>query len=135
MVFSGFFMSCSEDKEDAVNPDARKSFIGSYDVKDQNSEESQYFSFTLQVKESSKGPNKVELKNFRYLNSGVVGTVQGNKIIISQVFEDSDEKIQINGEGTLTGDKLVYSYTLIVEKIGKPTRTFENTAEATRIPE
>ena len=55
-------------------------------------------------------------------------------MIISQVFEDSDEKIQINGEGTLTGEKLVYSYKLIVDKIAKPTRTFENTAEATRIP-
>ena len=132
-VFAGLITSCSDEDEKSVNPNERVPFIGSYQVKDQNSEESQYFSFTLQVKESSKGPDKVELKNFRYINSGLVGTIQGNRLFISQVFEDSDEKVEVDGEGTLTGDKLVYNYKVTLNKKGQDTRYFENTAEATKV--
>jgi hypothetical protein len=131
-VFAGFLISCSED-ENEVDPNARKPFIGNFDVKDQNSEESQYFHHTLYIQESSKGPDKVDLKNFRYINSNLVGTVKGDKLIIKQVFEDSDEKVEITGEGTLSGGKLTYTYRIVLNKQGQPTRTFDNTAEATRI--
>ena len=68
-VFAGFLASCSDD-DDVVDPKARAPFLGSYQMKDQNNEESQYFSFTLQVKESTKGADIVDLKNFRYFNIG-----------------------------------------------------------------
>lgn len=132
-VLASFLTSCSED-ENEIDPNARKPFIGSFDVKDQNSEESEYFHHTLYIEESAKGPDKVELDNFRYINSGIVATIKGDKLIIKQVFEDSDEKVEINGEGTLSGNKLTYSYTIVLNKLGQPTRTFENTAEATRNP-
>jgi hypothetical protein len=131
-VFAGFLTSCSDDDE-AVDPQARVAFLGSYQMKDQNSEESQYFSFTLQVKESTKGADKIDLKNFRYINNGLYATVKGNQLFISQVMQDSDEKVEISGQGTLTGDKLIYNYKVVVNKTGQNTRVFENTAEGTRI--
>lgn len=132
IAFAGFFTSCSDDDE-VIDPKARESFLGSYQVKDQNNEESQYFSFTLQVKESTKGADKVDLKNFRYVNNGLYATVKGNQFFISQVMQDSDEKVEITGQGTLTGDKLTYSYKVVVNKTGQNTRVFENTAEGTKI--
>ena len=123
--------SCDNDEEPA-DPTARTPFLGYYDVMDQNSDESQVFNFTLQIKESSKGPDKVELKNFRYINNGLVGTIKGNQLIIKQVMEDSDERIEVTGQGTLVGDELVYSYKIVVKKNGK-TSVYENSAEATRV--
>lgn len=132
IVFVGFFTSCSDD-DNVIDPNARIPFLGSYQVKDQNSEESQYFSFTLQIKESSKGADKVDLKNFRYINNGLVATIKDNKLIISQVLEDSDEKVEVTGQGTLTGDKLNYSYKIVLTEKGKAPKIFENTAEATKV--
>lgn len=132
-VFAGFLISCSDDDDKVIDPSARIPFIGSYQVKDQNSDESQYFSFTLTVQESSKGADKVDLKNFRYINNGLYGTIKGNQLIISQVMEDSDEKVEVTGSGTLTGDKLTYTYKIVLTEKGEAPRIFENTAEATRI--
>jgi len=125
--------SCSDDENAPVDPAVRAPFLGSYQVKDQNSKESQLFSFTLNVKESDKGPDKIELKNFRYINSGLYATVSGNKFYIDQVLSDSNEHIEVKGEGTLTNDVLEYAYTIVVKKTGKETRIFENTAKATRV--
>lgn len=125
--------SCSDDEKAAPDPTVRVPFLGKYQVKDQNADESQYFSFTLDVRESSKGPDKVDLKNFRYINNGLYATVSGNKFYIDQVMQDSDERVEIKGEGTLTSGKLVYSYKIVLKEAGKDTRTFENTAEATKI--
>lgn len=133
IVFSGFLSSCSDDDKVAVDPNARVPFIGTYQVKDQNSEESQYFSFTLQVQESSKGADKVELKNFRYINNGLYGTISGNKLIINQVLEDSDERVEVTGEGTLNGETLTYSYKIVLKEDGEEPVIFENTAEATKV--
>ena len=132
VLFVGFLTSCSDDEE-VIDPNARVPFLGSYQVKDQNSEESQYFSFTLQIKESSKGADKVDLKNFRYINNGLYATIKGNQLTISQVLEDSDERVEVTGQGTLTGDKLIYSYKIVLKKAGKDPEIFENTAEATRV--
>lgn len=132
MVFAGFLTSCNDD-ENVIDPAARVPFIGSYQVKDQNSEESQYFSFTLQVQESDKGADKVDLKNFRYINNGLYGTIKDNKLVINQTLQDSDEKVEVTGQGTLTGDKLTYSYKIVLTKTGKAPKVFENTAEATKV--
>lgn len=125
--------SCSDDDKAAPDPTVRVPFLGQYQVKDQNSEESQYFSFTLDVRESSKGADKIDLKNFRYINNGLYATVSGNKFFINQVFEDSDERVEVKGEGTLTNGKLIYSYKIVLKETGEDTRVFENTAEATKI--
>lgn len=132
-AFAGLLTSCSDDDNEVVDPNARIPFIGSYQVKDQNNEESQYFSFTLHIQESSKGADKVDLKNFRYINNGLFATIKGNQLIISQVLEDSDEKVEVTGNGTLTGDKLVYSYKIVLTEKGEAPRIFENTAEATKM--
>jgi hypothetical protein len=132
VLFVGFLTSCSDDEE-VIDPNARVPFLGSYQVKDQNSEESQYFSFTLQIKESSKGTDKVDLKNFRYINNGLYATIKGNQLTISQVLEDSDERVEVTGHGTLTGDKLTYSYKIVLKETGKDPEVFENTAEATKV--
>lgn len=125
--------SCSDDEKAAPDPTVRVPFLGQYQVKDHNSEESQYFSFTLDVRESSKGADKIDLKNFRYINNGLYATVSGNKFFINQVFEDSDERVEVKGEGTLSNGKLTYSYKIVLKETGKNTRVFENTAEATKI--
>lgn len=132
-VFLGFLASCSDDDDPIVDPQARVPFIGSYQVKDQNSDESQYFSFTLHIQESTKGPDKVDLKNFRYINNGIYGTIVGNQLIISQVLQDSDEKVEVTGSGTLEGNKLTYSYKIVLTEKGKAPRMFENSAEATKM--
>jgi hypothetical protein len=132
LLSTGFLTSCSEDDE-AVNPQDKAAFLGTYQVEDKNSEEDATFHFQLQITESSKGGNKVDLKNFRYINNGLNATIKGNKLNISQVFEDSDEKVEVNGSGTLNGDVLNYSYKIVLKEKGKSTRVFENTAEATRI--
>lgn len=132
LVSAGFFSSCSDDDE-AINPQDRQAFLGTYQVKDNNSEEDATFNFQLQIVESSKGSNKVDLKNFRYINNGLYATVKGNKLNISQVLEDSDERVEITGNGTLTGNVLNYTYKIVLKEKGKSDRVFENTAEATRI--
>lgn len=124
---------CSDDEKASADPTVRVPFLGIYQAKDQNSEESQYFSFTLDVRESSKGPDKIDLKNFRYINNGLYATVSGNKFYIDQVFQDSDERVEIKGEGTLTNNKLVYSYRIVLKETDEDTRIFENTAEATKV--
>lgn len=133
MVFTGILSSCSDDDKVTADPSARIPFLGNYQVKDQNSEESQYFSFTLQVLESSKGADKVELKNFRYINNGLYGTISGNKLTINQVLEDSDERVEVTGEGTLNGETLTYSYKIVLKEDGEEPMIFENTAEATKL--
>jgi hypothetical protein len=136
VLFSSFAASCSKDDGESVNPEERLPFVGTYQVKDHNQdEEGTYFSHKLYVTESDKGANIINLKNFRYINNGVVATVKGTKFTIKQTMQDSDEKIDINGEGTLSGGNLTYSYTILVKKTGKPDRTFVNTAEATRVQE
>lgn len=132
LIASLTLVSCNKDDEQPVDPTARIPFLGYYDVLDHNSKESQIFNFTLQIKESSKGPDKVELKNFRYINHGLIGTIKGNQLIIKQVLEDSDERVEVTGQGTLVGDELVYSYKIVVKQNGK-TSVYENTAEAVRI--
>lgn len=123
--------SCNDD-EKVIDPTARVPFLGKYQVKDQNNNESQYFSFTLDVRESAKGPDKIDLKNFRYINNGLYATVSGNSFHINQVLEDKDERVEVTGNGTLTGGKLVYSYKIVLKESGKAPRVFENTAEATK---
>lgn len=124
--------SCSDD-EKAVDPTVRVPFLGKYQVKDQNSEESKYFNFTLDIRESSKGPDKIDLKNFRYINNGLYATVSGNKFYINQVLQDSDERVEVTGEGTLTNGKLIYSYKIVLKETGYEPEVYENTAEATKI--
>jgi hypothetical protein len=136
VVFSSFVTSCSKDDGESVNPEERLPFVGTYQVKDHNQEEGDtYFNHKLYVTVSDKGANVISLKNFRYINNGVVATVKGSKFTIKQTMQDSNEKVEINGEGTLSGGNLNYSYTIFVKKTGKPDRTFVNTAEATRIQE
>jgi hypothetical protein len=82
---------------------------------------------------SAKGADKVDLTGFRYVNNGVYATITGNKMIISQVIEDSNERVDINGEGTLEGNTLTYSYILKYKQKGKQEKVYENAAVATRI--
>ena len=131
MVFG--LMSCSDDEKAAPDPTVRVPFLGKYQVKDQNTDESKYFSFTLDVRESSKGADKIDLKNYRYINSGLYATVSGNKFYIDQVLQDSNERVEVKGEGTLTNDKLTYHYTIVLKKLGEDPEVFENSAEATKI--
>lgn len=132
LASAGFFSSCSDDEE-AINPQDRQAFLGTYQVEDKNSDEDATFNFQLQIVESSKGSNKVDLKNFRYINNGLYATIKGNKLNISQVLEDSDERVEITGNGTLNGNTLNYTYKIVLKEKGKSDRVFENTAEATRI--
>ena len=132
VIASLTLVSCDKNDEQPIDPTARIPFLGYYDVMDHNSDESQVFNFTLQIKESSKGPDKVELKNFRYINNGLVGTIKGDQLIIKQVLEDSDERIEVTGQGTLVGDELVYSYKIVVKK-NRQTSVYENSAEAIRL--
>jgi|GEM_PF-3577038 hypothetical protein len=125
--------SCSDDEKAAPDPTVRVPFLGKYQVKDQNSDESQYFSFTLDVRESSKGADKIDLKNFRYINSGLYATVSGNKFYIDQVMQDSDERVEIKGEGTLSNGKLTYKYKIVLKQSGEDPEVYENTAEATKV--
>ena len=134
LSFSGMLMSCNKDKEDEVNPQERLSFIGSYKVVDKNNNNGEgSWQSKLEVEPSSKGADKVDLKGFRYVNNGIYATIKGNKMIISQVLEDSDEKVEISGEGTLEGNTLTYSYILKHKQKGKQERIFENSAVATRL--
>lgn len=132
LATAGFFSSCSDDEE-AINPQDRQAFLGTYQVEDKNSDEDATFNFQLQIVESSKGSNKVDLKNFRYINNGLYATIKGNKLTISQVLEDSDERVEVSGSGTLSGNTLNYSYKIVLKEKGKSDRVFENTAEATRM--
>ncbi len=132
--FSSMLMSCNKDKEDEVNPEERIPFLGPYKVIDKNNNNGEgAFQFKLEVEVSSKGADKVDLKGFRYVNNGVYATIKGNKMFISQVIEDSNERVDINGEGTLEGNTLTYSYILKYKQKGKQERVYENSATATRI--
>jgi hypothetical protein len=132
-VCTGLLGACSKDKDEEVRPQERLPFLGTYKVIDKNNNNGEgTFQFTLTVAESSKGEDKVDLKGFRYVNSGVYGTIKGNKLTISQVLQDSDEKVEIIGEGTLEGNTLTYNYTLKHKKQGKQEKVYENSATATR---
>ncbi|MDO1448239.1 hypothetical protein Q0590_18335 [Rhodocytophaga aerolata] len=134
VIFTSMLMSCKKDEGESVNPQERIPFLGSYKVIDKNNNNGEgAFQFKLEVQSSSKGEDKVELKGFRYVNNGVVARIKGNKMYISQVLEDSDEKVEISGEGALDGDTLTYTYVLKHKKTGKPERVFENSATATRL--
>lgn len=133
-LFSGLFFSCSKDKEEEVNPQERLPFLGSYQVIDRNNNNGEgAFKFKLTIAVSTQGADKVDLEGFRYVNEGVYARIKGNKMIISQVIEDSNERVEINGEGTLEADTLTYSYVLKYKQKGKQERIYENSATATRI--
>jgi hypothetical protein len=134
LTFSGMLMSCNKDKDEEVKPMERIPFLGSYKVIDKNNNNGEgTFQFRLEVGVSSKGADKVDLKGFRYVNNGVYATIKGNKMTISQLIEDSNERVDINGEGTLEGNTLTYSYILKYKQKGKQERVYENSAIATRI--
>ena len=63
-------------------------FIGTYQVKDYNTEEKEednvYFSHKLYVTASDKGADKVNPGNFRYINSGIVGKLKATKKLLTR---------------------------------------------------
>lgn len=132
LISTSLLTGCKED-DDEVSPKERIPFLGTYDVLDKNSDEDFKYRFNLTIDVSSKGVNKVDLINFRYLNLPVHATIKGNKMFISQVMGDDDEKVEITGEGTLTGSVLEYNYKIVLTEKGVGVTTFENSAIATKL--
>lgn len=133
-LVSALSISCTKDKDEEVNPQERTLFLGTYKVTDKNNNNGEgTWQSQLKIEVSSKGADKVELKGFRYVNNGVYAKIKGNKMYISQVLEDSNEKVEINGEGTLEGNTLTYSYVLKHKEKGKQEKIYENAATATRL--
>lgn len=134
VLLTSMLMSCKKDEGEPVNPQERIPFLGSYKVVDKNNNNGEgTFQSTLEIKVSTKGEDKVDLKGFRYVNNGVYASIKGTKMIISQVIEDTNERVEITGEGTLDGTTLAYTYVLKYKQKGKPEKVFENSATATRL--
>jgi hypothetical protein len=134
ILITSMLVGCKKDKDEPINPQERIPFLGSYKIVDKNTNNGEgTFQSTLEIKVSTKGEDKVELKGFRYINNGVYASIKGNKMFISQLIEDSNERVEINGEGTLDGTTLTYTYVLKYKQKGKQEKVFENTATATRV--
>jgi hypothetical protein len=133
-LLSMALLSCSKDKDEEVNPQERLPFLGKYEMVDKNNNHGDgTFKYKLNITTSNKGVDKVELEGFRYVNNGVYATIKGEKMIIAQVIEDGNERVEINGEGKLEGNILTYSYVLKYKEKGKQEEVYENSVVATRI--
>ncbi len=104
--------SCSKDDEE-VKPDTRPQFIGTYAVEDVSNSSGHVYEYDVTISNGTDGD--LNLSNFADMfNVPVKATVDGNKITIKQqsfTNPSSGNTIKVWGNGTLTGDKLNFTYT------------------------
>jgi hypothetical protein len=104
--------SCSDDDE-AVKPDTRAQFIGTYAVEDISSSSGYVYEYDVTISNGTDG--YLNVSNFADMfNVPVKASVDGNKITIkSQSFTNpsSGNSIQVSGSGTLSGNVLNFTYT------------------------
>ena len=101
--------SCDNDDEPDYSADIAK-VVGSYSVEDTDeNDDVEYYSVTI-----TKSGNGIEISNFGdIMHVPVKATIKGNTFNIpSQTFKGKTMTIEIYGSGTLTGNKLVFDYTI-----------------------
>jgi hypothetical protein len=103
--------SCSDN--DAVNPDTRQQFIGSYNVEDISAATGTKYNYNVDIDLGSKGD--LELSNFGgVMNVPVKAKLDGNLLTVSsQTFTNPNgSTLTVSGTGTFTGVTLTFTYTL-----------------------
>jgi hypothetical protein len=103
------FGSCDNEDEPDFTADIAK-VVGTYTVTDKD-EDDEVETYTVNITKSGNG---VEISNFGDLMYvPVKATIQGNTFTIpSQMFKGKSMTIVIYGQGTLSGNKLTFDYTI-----------------------
>lgn len=117
--------SCS--KDDDVSP-VSPAALGGYSVEETN-EYDVIENYTINLTQSNLGGVNIEISNFGdFMYVPVKGTLDENKLTIpTQTFTAGNQTIKITGQGTLTGNKLNFTYS---REFGS--KTYEYSCAATK---
>ena len=104
--------NCSNDDEDQ-GPDTRPQFVGTYEVDDVSAGSGYVYEYNVTI--SNGTSSDLQISNFGDIfNVPVKATVKGNNLTIpKQSFKNpSGKTIEVVGSGTISGDILIFDYTM-----------------------